>query len=103
MGLEGNHWCPLCLWEFGTSAELVEHEKQVHRELLPAPKYYTVAGRDLYALFIEKYGVECWCKHVEMEAVQYLWRAREKGDYKETIQKVLRICQRILTEVGEHE
>ena len=62
------------------------------------PSYYTTVNGDLYTLFITKYGLDMWCKHVEMEAIQYLWRCRDKGQYLEDIQKAKVILERILAE-----
>jgi len=71
---------------------------------IPAPHYYTLAkSRDLYSIFIEINGLETWLRHVEMEAIQYLFRARSKGDYLEDIRKVRVICERIIEEVEKSD
>ena len=67
----------------------------------PAPIYYRGGAQDLYALFIEKYGLSVWLRHVEMECMQYLWRCAEKSDYVGDITKVKVICERILHEMSK--
>ncbi len=62
------------------------------------PNYYTNSKADLYALFIEHFGLDVWQQHAEMEAIQYLWRCRSKGSYIEDIRKAKVILDRILTE-----
>ena len=62
------------------------------------PSYYTSGKTDLYALFIEHFGLSEWQQHAEMEAIQYLWRCRSKGNYIEDIRKAKVILDRILTE-----
>jgi hypothetical protein len=32
-------------------------------------------------MFLEHYGPDATCQHLEMEALQYLWRCRHKGRY----------------------
>ena len=63
------------------------------------PSYYRHGGQDLYDLFIEKYGLAVWLRHVEMECIQYLWRSTGKETYMSDIAKVKVICERILAEV----
>lgn len=66
------------------------------------PHYYEVAeGKDLYAIFKDRYGVEALLQHLEMEAIQYLWRCRTKGQYVSDVAKVQVICARILKEKEE--
>lgn len=68
------------------------------------PPHYDTSSQDLYALFIQRYGLDIWECHVEMECIQYLWRCRQKGTYEEDIRKVRVICDRILkeTETARH-
>ena len=63
------------------------------------PSYYRNSGQDLYDLFIVKYGLLTWLRHVEMECIQYLWRCGEKNVYVSDIAKVKVICERILSEM----
>jgi hypothetical protein len=60
------------------------------------PRYYAVLdGHDLYALFATQYGTDALLHHLEMEAIQYLWRARRKGQYATDIRKAHVILERI--------
>ena len=62
------------------------------------PNHYAGSNKDLYSLFILKYGIEAWETHAIMECIQYLWRCQSKGTFREDIEKVVVICQRILVE-----
>ena len=72
-------------------------------EVSRAPVHYRTGTGDLYSAFIAEYGLEIWCRHVEMECIQYLHRARKKGQYREDIDKVRVICERILAETTAEE
>ncbi len=82
--------------EFATPKEFLDHLNSVEHYF--APSYYQVKDKDLYSIFIEKYGLEAWKKHVIMEAIQYLWRVLDRGSFKDDIEKVIIICERILKE-----
>jgi len=69
----------------------------------PATTYYKAGDKDLYSLFIEKYGLACWEHHVTMEAIQYLWRCFNKSTFYKDIEKVKVICERILQEEASNE
>lgn len=63
------------------------------------PSYYgNNTSDDLYSFFISKFGLETWENHVIMECIQYLFRAKEKGQFESDIRKVIVICERILAE-----
>lgn len=62
-----------------------------------APSYYEVLpGHDLYDAFLTHFGIEVTLQHMEMEAMQYLWRCRGKGEYDSDIVKVKVIIDRIM-------
>jgi hypothetical protein len=54
-------------------------------------------------VFLEHYGPDATCQHLEMEALQYLWRCRHKGQYTADIHKALVILERIETIFRDEE
>ena len=96
--------CKVCE-EFVPRAEFSKHMESEHpsgMEGKRVPEYYGSGSEDdLYRVFIERYGLESWLRHVEMEVIQYVERARKKGQYTEDIRKAKVILERILEEVHE--
>lgn len=60
------------------------------------PYYYTTTG-DLYTAWLEHYGQEAAAQHLEMCALEYLWRCRHKGQYRRDLEKVQVIVARLLS------
>jgi len=61
------------------------------------PTYYrTGPDTDLYDLWRAHYGIETASRHLEMSALEYLYRAPQKGSYLADLAKVQTIIQRLL-------
>lgn len=60
------------------------------------PHYYDTPTGDLYGLWREHYGQEATAQHLEMCALEYLWRARHKGQYRRDLEKAQVILTRLL-------
>lgn len=65
------------------------------------PHYYSSRTGDIYDEEVELWGLNAWCAHAEMEMLQYIKRARRKGDYRGDIEKIRVICARILYETRD--
>ena len=61
------------------------------------PPYYLAGSSDLYELFRAHYGLELASAHLEMAAIEYLWRLRAKGDYPGDLAKATAILHRLQT------
>lgn len=66
-------------------------------DTMSRPSYYALNnGQDLYALWLELYGQDATAQHLEMCALEYLWRCRHKGQYRRDLEKVQVIVARLL-------
>lgn len=59
------------------------------------PDYYRTPQGDLYELFLAHYGLDIASAHLEMAAIEYLWRLRHKGDYNGDLAKATGILHRL--------
>ena len=60
------------------------------------PEYYQTGRGDLYEEFREHYGYMFASVHLLMEAQQYLFRCRSKGQYLSDLKKVKTIMERLI-------
>jgi len=62
------------------------------------PKYYkTGPDADLFDVFVYRYGLETVQAHLEMNAIEYLYRAGLKGQYTADLTKVASLVARVQT------
>ena len=66
------------------------------------PCYYQLETGDLYDLFIAQRGLDVVRQHLEMAAIEYLWRCRHKGQYLRDLEKVRVIVDRLI-DMADHE
>lgn len=71
---------------------------------MSTPSYYLIDmdGHDLYDLFVRRFGKGTVRQHQQMVALEYLWRAGQKGAIEADMRKALGVLQRALDE-PEHE
>ncbi len=69
------------------------------------PSYYQLETDDmgdLYDLFVAQRGLDVVRQHLEMAALEYLWRCRHKGQYLRDLEKARVIIERLI-DMADHE
>ncbi len=64
---------------------------------METPEYYRTPAGDLYDIWLFRFGTEAVRAHLEMCAMEYLYRAGLKGQYNDDIKKVNALLERIDT------